>query len=508
MTAYDFDLITLGAGSGGVRASRLAAEAGRRVAVIEGSRVGGTCVMRGCVPKKLLVIGAAFAAELADAEAFGWQVEGAEFDWARLVAAKNAELNRLETIYARVLREAGVTLIEGRGTLVDSHTIQVGHRRLTAATILIATGGKPHLPDVPGIEHAITSNEALDLMQLPRRAVIVGGGYIAVEFAGIFNALGVEVTQLLRGDAILRGFDPDLRSAQTEEMRALGIDIRPHTVVRAIERDRNGSRVLTADPTGIPGETIETDLILYATGRVPNSAGLGLEAAGVELDERGAIIVDAFSRSSVRHIWAVGDVTNRLNLTPAALAEAGAFVRTAFQGCPTAIDHQLVPTAVFGTPPLATVGLGEDEARRLYGSVDVYLSRFRPLRQGLTGREGRALVKLVVERDDDHVLGVHVIGPDAPEIIQGFAVALRCRATKAQFDATLGVHPTAAEELVTLRQRRPEPAPRPMPPAPDTTAAQDPIAAVEPPPPPAPESDAAPRPDPDTEPERTAPDPS
>ncbi|SEH62796.1 glutathione-disulfide reductase [Magnetospirillum fulvum] len=499
MTAYDFDLITIGAGSGGVRASRLAAEAGRRVAVVEGSRVGGTCVMRGCVPKKLLVIGAGFASELADAEAFGWRIEGAEFDWARLVAAKNAELNRLETIYARVLREAGVTLVEGRGTLVDPHTIQVGERRLTAATILVATGGKPFLPTLPGIEHAITSNEALDLMQLPRRAVIVGGGYIAVEFAGIFNALGVEVTQILRGEAILRGFDPDLRAAQTEEMRALGVDIRPRTLVRAIERDRTGTRVLTADPEGNPGETIETDLILYATGRRPNSAGLGLEAAGVEIDERGAIIVDAFSRTSVRHIWAVGDVTNRLNLTPAALAEAGAFVRTAFQGCPTAIDHQLVPTAVFGAPPLATVGLGEDEARRLYGSVDVYLSRFRPLRQGLTGREGRALVKLVVERDDDHVLGVHVIGPDAPEIIQGFAVALRCRATKAQFDATLGVHPTAAEELVTLRQRRPEPVP---PSAPDADATDSPSLS------PAPEPDAQPQPDPDTDPEQTAPDPS
>jgi len=492
MTAYDYDLITIGAGSGGVRASRLAAEAGRRVAVIEGSRVGGTCVMRGCVPKKLLVIGAGFAAELADAEAFGWRVEGAEFDWARLVAAKNAELNRLETIYARVLREAGVTLVEGRGTLVDPHTVQVGQRRLTAATILIATGGQPFLPDLPGIEHAITSNEALDLMQLPKRAVIVGGGYIAVEFAAIFNALGVEVTQILRGEAILRGFDPDLRSAQTEEMRALGVDIRPRTLVRAIERDRSGTRVLTSDAEGNPGETIETDLILYATGRVPNSAGLGLETAGVQLDERGAIVVDAFSRSSVRNIWAVGDVTNRLNLTPAALAEAGAFVRTAFQGCPTAIDHQLVPTAVFGAPPLATVGLGEDEARRLYGSVDVYLSRFRPLRQGLTGREGRALVKLVVERDDDHVLGVHVIGPDAPEIIQGFAVALRCRATKAQFDATLGVHPTAAEELVTLRQRRPDPAPVPV--------MED---ALSSPPPP-----SEPQTDPDPDPEWTAPDPS
>ena len=451
MAGYDFDLITLGAGSGGVRASRLAAQAGKRVAVVEESRVGGTCVMRGCVPKKLLVMGAQFAEDLSDAQGFGWDIGEVSFDWARLIAAKNAELHRLEGIYTRILRDSGVTLLEGRGRLIDRNTVEVAGKRLTAAAILVATGGRPHLPRLPGIEHAITSNEALDLMQLPERVAVVGGGYIAVEFAGIFAALGVKVVQLLRGDTVLRGFDQDVRVTLAEEMMRKGIDIRCETVVRSIERGAKGySLQLSGD------ETLQADLVLYATGRRPNTAGLGLEEVGVALDRHGAVAVDAYSRSSVEGIWAVGDVTNRLNLTPVALAEAQAFVAMAFGGRPTAMEHAGVPSAVFSMPPVGSVGLTEAAARR-NGGIDVYLSRFRPMRNTLAGRDERTLMKMVVDRASDRVLGVHMVGPDAPEIIQGFAVALKCGATKAQVDATIGIHPTAAEELVTLRDRRPEP---------------------------------------------------
>ncbi|MEW5727132.1 MAG: glutathione-disulfide reductase [Pseudomonadota bacterium] len=454
MAKYDFDLFVLGAGSGGVRASRLAAQLGVRVAVAEESRVGGTCVMRGCVPKKLLVMGAHFAEDFADAEGFGWSVEGASFDWARLIAAKNAELNRLESVYNRILRDNGVTLVEGRGRLVDAHTVEVAGRTHTAERILVATGGRPVLPNVPGIEHAITSNEALDLMQLPRRMVIVGGGYIAVEFAGIFNALGVQVTQILRGDTLLRGFDQDVRATLDEEMRKKGVDLRCETSVRSIEKTRSGYDLrLSGD------EDIETDLVFYATGRRPNTDGLGLEDAGVELDERGAVKVDEFSRTSVENIFAVGDVTDRMNLTPVALGEARALVSTLYLGKPVSMDYDNVPTAVFSNPPVGTVGLTEEEARRRGACIDVYLSRFKPMRHTLSGRDERTLMKMIVDRASDRVLGVHMVGPDAPEILQGFGVALKCGATKAQIDSTVGIHPTAAEELVTMRDRRPDPAP-------------------------------------------------
>jgi glutathione reductase (NADPH) len=449
MTAYDFDLITVGAGSGGIRASRLAAQAGRRVAVVEQSRVGGTCVMRGCVPKKLLVYGAHFAEDIADAQGYGWTLGEVSFDWARLIAAKNAELNRLEGVYTRVLRDNGITLLEGKGRLADAHTVEVAGKRYTAETILIATGGRPHLPAVPGIEYAITSNEALDLMQLPERVAIVGGGYIAVEFAGIFNALGVKVTQVLRGDTVLRGFDQDARATLAEEMIRKGITLRCETVVRSIERKgRSTSLRLSGD------ETLETDLVLYATGRAPNTAGLGLAEAGVTLDDHGAVVVDGYSRTSAESIWAVGDVTNRLNLTPVALAEAAAFVATAFLDRPTAMDYDTVPSAVFGMPPIGTVGLTEAEARRRHGCVDVYLSRFKAMRNTLAGRDERTMMKMIVERGSERVLGIHMVGADAPEIIQGFAVALKCGATKSQVDATIGIHPTSAEEMVTLRDKR------------------------------------------------------
>ncbi|MCR6630653.1 MAG: glutathione-disulfide reductase [Magnetospirillum sp.] len=455
MAGYDFDLITLGAGSGGVRLSRLAAQLGARVAVVEESRVGGTCVMRGCVPKKLLVYGAHFAEDLTDALGFGWTVGEVSFDWARLIAAKNAELNRLEAVYNRILRDNGVTLLEGRGVVVDPHTVEVAGERHTAQRIVVATGGRPSLPEIPGIQYAITSNEALDLMQLPGRMVIVGGGYIAVEFAGIFNALGVKVTQVLRGDTVLRGFDQDVRAALSEEMVKKGIDLRCETVVKSIEKTKAGySLRLSGD------ETLDADLVMYATGRRPNTDGLGLEAAGVPLNEDGAVVVDEFSATAVPSIFAIGDVTDRMNLTPVALAEARALVNTLFLDKPTTMDYTGVPTAVFSMPPVGTVGLTEAQARTAHGcAFDVYLSRFKPMRNTLAGRDERTMMKLIVDRATDQVLGLHVVGADAAEMVQGFAVAMKCGVTKAQLDATIGIHPTAAEELVTMREKRPDPSP-------------------------------------------------
>lgn len=456
MSQYDFDLITLGAGSGGVRASRLAAQLGQRVAVVEESRVGGTCVMRGCVPKKLLVQAAHYAEDVADAVGFGWNFEGVAFDWARLVVAKNAELNRLETVYQRILRDNGVTVLDGRGVLADAHTVAVAGKHYTGERILVATGGRPSLPDIPGIHYAITSNEALDLMQLPSRMVIVGGGYIAVEFAGIFNALGVKVTQVLRGDTVLRGFDQDVRAALAEEMVKRGVDLRCETVVESIERAPGGgySLRLAGD------ETLDTDLVMYATGRRPNTDGLGLEAAGVELTAAGAVKVDDYSATATPSIFAVGDVTDRMNLTPVAIAEARALVDTLYLEKPSKPDYANVPTAVFSSPPVGTVGLSEAEARARCGcDLDVYLSRFKPMRNTLSGRDERTMMKVVVERSTDRVLGLHVVGPDAPEMVQGFAVALKCGLTKAVLDSTVGIHPTAAEELVTMREKRPDPSP-------------------------------------------------
>jgi glutathione-disulfide reductase, plant len=455
MASYDFDLIVLGAGSGGVRASRMAAQLGVRVAVVEEGRVGGTCVMRGCVPKKLLVYGAQFAEDMADAEGFGWSVGDVSFDWARLIAAKNAELNRLEGVYNRLLRDNGVTLLEGRGKVVGAHAVEVAGKRHTAERILIATGGRPSLPKVPGIEYAITSNEALDLMQLPKRMVIVGAGYIAVEFAGIFNALGVKVTQVLRGDMVLRGFDQDVRSALHDAMLKKGIELLCETVVKSIEKTGDGYS-LRLDGT----ETIETDLVMYATGRRPNTDGLGLKEAGVALNVEGAVVVDGQSRTNVASIFAIGDVTDRMNLTPVALGEAMALVSTLYRERPMAMDYAGIPTAVFSMPPVGTVGLTEMQAREEYGcEIDVYLSRFKPMRNTLAGRDERTMMKLIVARKTDKVLGLHVVGPDAAEMVQGFAVALKCGVTKAQMDSTVGIHPTAAEELVTMREKRPDPSP-------------------------------------------------
>ena len=449
MPAYDFDLIAIGAGSGGVRAARMATATGARVAVVENSRVGGTCVMRGCVPKKLLVLGAHFAEDFEDALAFGWTPGPARFDWSALIANKNKELDRLEEIYHRILHEAGVTLLTGTARLLDAHTVDVSGTASTAETILVCNGGWPALPDIPGIEHAITSNEALDLAHLPRRIVIVGGGYVAVEFAGIFNAVGTEVTEVIRADNILRGFDEDVRIGLAEEMEKKGIIIRRECRVRAIEKDGDVFSVRLAD-----GETIETDRVMYATGRAPNTRDLGLEAAGVAVTETGAVRVDAYSKTTADNIYAIGDVTDRVNLTPVAIAEAMALIQTLYEGNPTAMDYATIPSAVFSQPPLAAVGLTE-AAAGAQGPIDVYIARFRPLKHTLTGRDEKSMMKLIVDRATDRVVGCHMVGAEAPEIIQGIAIAMKGGATKAQFDATVGIHPTAAEEFVTMREKRP-----------------------------------------------------
>jgi glutathione reductase (NADPH) len=453
MAEYDFDLFTLGAGSGGVAASRRAGSYGARVAICEEGRVGGTCVLRGCVPKKLLVYGTHFGDEVADAPGFGWTVPVAPtLDWARLIAAKDRELDRLNAVYLRLLRESGVTLIEGRARVVDGHTVEVAGKRYTARYLLVATGSRPHLPAVRGIEHAITSNEALSLPALPRRLAVVGGGYIGVELAGVFAAAGVEVTMLIRGATVLRGFDADVRSALTAEMKKRGVAFRCETVVSDIERRGEALSLLTHED-----ETIEVDAVLYATGRLPNTRGIGLEDAGVTLGEADAIVVDDFSRTAVESIYAVGDCTNRKNLTPVAIGEGRAVAETLFHDNPTRLDHAYVPSAVFSQPPVATVGYTEGEARQTFGAVDVYVSSFRPMKHTLSGRDERTMMKLVVERAGGRVVGCHVVGADAPEMVQGFAVALRCGATKAMFDTTVGIHPTSAEELVTMRDRRPDP---------------------------------------------------
>jgi glutathione reductase (NADPH) len=445
--AYEFDLVVIGAGSGGTRASRLAAGYGARVAVVEEARLGGTCVNVGCIPKKLFHYAAHYGEDFADAAAFGWDVAAPRFDFARLRKNKDTEIARLNGVYARILDEAGVTRIDGRARFVDTHTVAVGARRLTAEHVLIATGGWPSLPATPGIEHALTSNEMFTLDALPARAVVVGGGYIAVEFAGILHGMGAHVTQLYRGDLFLRGFDGDLRRGLAAEMKKRGVDLRFGADVARIEKTAGGLHLALND-----GSSLEADAVLYATGRAPNTRGLGLDAAGVATGASGEILVDDYSRTNVPSIWAIGDVTDRLNLTPVALHEGICFARTVFGGTPTKPDHRDVPTAVFSTPNLGTVGLTEEEAREAHADVAVFCSSFKPLRHTLSGRDEQTLVKLVVERNSGRVLGAHMLGPEAGEIIQGLAVAVKCGVTKAQLDQTIGIHPTTAEEFVTLRQ--------------------------------------------------------
>jgi len=449
MSDYDYDLITIGAGSGGVRASRLAGGYGARVAVCEEDRVGGTCVLRGCIPKKLLIYGAHYADYMEDAENYGWTFDGVKHDWRKLIENKNTELDRLNSIYLNILKNNNVVLKEGHGVLIDEHTVEVSGNRITTENILIAVGGWPSMPSIPGIEYAISSNEALELNTLPKRMVIVGGGYIAVEFAGIFAGLGVEVTEIIRADNILRGFDIDMRTSLSKEMEKRGITIKSDTEVRSIEKHGDIFFLQLND-----GKSMETECVMYATGRKANTKGLGLEIAGVELSDNGSIKVDKYNRTSQPNIYAVGDVTDRIQLTPVAIQEGHALADMLFNQNTRMTDYTNVPSAVFSTPPIATVGLTEDEACKKYGEVDIYDSNFKPLVHTISGRDERSVMKLIVDPNSDIVVGCHMMGADAPEIIQGIAIAMKCGATKSQFDSTTGIHPSSAEEFVTMRSKR------------------------------------------------------
>jgi glutathione reductase (NADPH) len=449
MSSFDVDLFVIGGGSGGVRAARIAAGHGARVMIAEEYRVGGTCVIRGCVPKKLLVYASRFADDFEDAAGFGWDVEKPRFDWSTLIRNKDREIARLEGIYRSNLEKAGVDIIDSRAVIEDAHTVRVlkSGARVRARYILVAVGARPsNEPAIPGGELGITSNEVFHLAEQPRRIMVLGGGYIAVEFAGVFRGLGSEVTLVHRGDKLLRGFDEDIRDALGEAYARSGMHLRLGRTADRLER-REG----TIHATLSDGEVLELDAVLGATGRRPNTVGLGLETAGIEVDAVGAIPVDGYSQTITPSIYAVGDVTNRANLTPVAIREGHAFADTVFGGRPTMVDHSLIPTAVFSTPEIGVIGLSEGTARKLHGEIDVYRTSFRPMRATLSGREDRVLMKLLVAKATDRVVGVHVLGHDAAEMIQLAGIAVTMGATKADFDRTIAVHPTAAEELVTMR---------------------------------------------------------
>jgi glutathione reductase (NADPH) len=447
-SAGEVDLFVIGAGSGGVRAARIAAGYGARVMIAEEYRVGGTCVIRGCVPKKLLVYASRFANEFEDAAGFGWTLPQPSFDWPTLIANKDKEIARLEAAYTANLDKSGVKIVKSRAVLEDAHTVRLGTgERVKAAQVLIATGGAPGLgPAIPGIGYVITSNEAFHLRSLPRGILIQGGGYVAVEFAGIFAGLGSNVTLVYRGDNILRGFDDDVRAHLRGELEKHGITVITGRTVAAVEQSGDAHMARLSD-----GRAIDVDQVMFATGRAPNTKGLGLETAGVKLTGNGAVAVDEFSRSSVPHIYAVGDVTDRINLTPVAIREGHAFADTVFGARPTAVDHHDVPTAVFSEPEVGVVGLTESVAREKFARIDIYKTTFRPLKATLSGRDTRVLMKLVVDASSDRVLGCHIVGESAAEMIQSLAIPVKMRATKADFDATMALHPTAAEELVTMR---------------------------------------------------------
>jgi glutathione reductase (NADPH) len=450
MSDFDVDLFVIGGGSGGVRAARIAAQHGARVMLAEEYRLGGTCVIRGCVPKKLLVYAARFHGEFEDAAGFGWTVPHATFDWPTLIANKDKEIARLEAAYGSLLAKSGVKVVKNRATLLDAHTVQVANGdRVKAAHVLISTGGTPSYGDkIPGIEHAISSNEAFHLPELPRRVVIQGGGYIAVEFAGIFAGLGAHVTLVYRGENILRGFDDDVRQHLRKDMEKHGIRVVTGCTIAAIEQSGTHYSVRLSGGNHIPA-----DKVMFATGRVPNVAKLGLKEAGVEIAKNGGIAVDEYSRTTAPNVYAVGDVTNRINLTPVAIREGHAFADTVFGGKSTIVDHANVPTAVFSEPEVGAVGLTEAEARAKLAQTDVYKSMFRPLKATLSGRDTTVLLKLIVDGETDRVVGCHIVGEGAAEMVQLAAVAIKMRATKADFDATMALHPTIAEELVTMRTR-------------------------------------------------------
>lgn len=450
MSSYDFDLITIGAGSGGVRASRIAAGHGARVAVVEEDRPGGTCVLRGCVPKKLLVYGAQFSAEVEDAAGFGWEDVDPAHNWGQLIATKTTELDRLAGIYTNLLANAGVTLLEGRGTVKGPHEVEVGGKTYTAERILIAVGGWPFMPDIPGLaDHAISSNEALELPHRPDEVVIFGSGYIAVEFAGIFNGYGATTHLVYRAEEPLRGFDNELRSAFAQAAAERGIILHPSTSITEVTGDDEQKQVTLTD-----GTVLSADVVMAATGRKPMTAKLGLEEVGVKMAANGAIEVDADSQTSVPSIFAIGDVTDRINLTPVAIAEGHAFADSIYGNTPRRADHTNVASAVFSMPPICSVGLTEEDAVAKGITPKVFAASFRAMKNTISGRAEKSLMKLIVDPDSDLVLGAHMMGPDAPEIIQGIAIAIKAGATKADFDATIGIHPTAAEEFVTMRVPR------------------------------------------------------
>ncbi len=446
--AYDFDLFVIGAGSGGVRAARFAAGYGARVAVAESRYLGGTCVNVGCVPKKLLVYGAHYAEDIHEAKGYGWTIDGARFDWASLIANKDREIQRLNGIYKNLLTDSGVTLLQAHARLVDPHTVEVDGKHYSAEHILIATGGWPFVPDIPGREHAITSNEAFYLDELPRRVLVVGGGYIAVEFASIFHGCGADTKLLYRGDLFLRGFDGSLRDHLKDELIKKGLDLQFNADITRIDKQADGTLLATLED----GRTLEADCIFYATGRRPMLDGLGLENVDVALDKRGFIAIDDQFRTTTPSILAIGDVIGRIQLTPVALAEGMAVARQLFRPDEyRPVDYHNIATAVFSLPNMATVGLTEEQAREKGHKVVLFESRFRPMKQTMTDSLERSLMKLVVDADTDKVLGCHMAGPEAGEIIQGLAVALKAGATKRIFDDTVGIHPTAAEEFVTMR---------------------------------------------------------
>jgi glutathione reductase (NADPH) len=446
VSTYQYDLLVIGAGSGGVRAARFASQYGARVAIAEDLYLGGTCVNVGCVPKKLMVNASHFEELFRDSVGYGWSPGTPAFDWGTLIANKDREIGRLNEIYGRLLEQAGATIYRAHARLLDEHTAQIGDQTVTAANILLATGCWPWVPEFPGSEFAITSNELFHLETLPRRMVIVGGGYIAVEFAGVFNGLGVETEIVHRGDLFLRGFDTEVRNHLAAEMGKKGVKISFKQEIERITKNDDDLRLWLRD-----GTTIDCDCVLYATGRRPRVENLGLEAAGVQLDPAGYIDVDEYFQTNVPNIYAIGDVIGGIELTPLALAQGMAVAKTLFRGEPTTVDTEFIPTAVFSQPSLATVGYSEELARARFGEIGVFVAQFTQLKHTMTGNSERTLMKLVVDKASDRVVGAHMVGPDAGEIMQGIAVAVRAGATKAMFDTTLGIHPTAAEEFVTMR---------------------------------------------------------
>jgi glutathione reductase (NADPH) len=448
MSEYDFDLFVIGVGSGGVRAARMSSTYGARVATAEDKFMGGTCVNVGCVPKKLMVYASHFHEDYTNAEGFGWSEVKPEFDWPKLIENKNKEIRRLNGIYQGLLDNAGVTHFDGRARIVDAHHISIGDKVISTESILIATGGWPVVPEFPGSEHVITSNEAFFLEQLPKRSLVVGGGYIAVEFAGIFGGLGSQSHLSYRGPLFLRGFDSDVREFVAEELGKKNVQLHFNSNVERIEKNPDGSLKVSFKQ----GEPLEVDLVMYATGRKPAVDDIGLENVNVALQENGAVIVDEQFRTSERNIFALGDVTDKIQLTPVAIKEAMAFAQTQYLGKPTVMDYDGIATAVFCQPNIGTVGLSEEQAREKYGEVDVYLSSFKAMKHTLSGSDERSMMKIIVDRESDRVVGVHMVGAEAGEIIQGIAIAMKAGATKAVFDATVGIHPTSAEEFVTMRE--------------------------------------------------------